>query len=199
MEETPVVELAQSAPAAAEVEFEIPEAVIEPEATLEVTPEAAPEATVEPEPLEIAPEPEAIEVAPELELAVPEASAEPEAEIALDPAFEIIEEAAASVPASEPEPATASNVEFELELTPEPATAAGKNGAATTEDFLSELAAEIDDLETPAAIAPKAAAPVHTPAPPPPPPVREVAGRGSIGEHPAGRTGACPCDRPRKL
>ena len=115
-------------------------------------------------------QPEAIEVAPELELAVPAASAEAEAEIALDPAFEIIEEAAASVPAAEPETAPANNVEFELELTPEPASAAGKNGAATTEDFLSELAAEIDDMETPVALAPKAAAPVHAP----PPPVREA-------------------------
>ena len=57
----------------------------------------------------------------------------------------------------EPEPAPAGNVEFELELTPEPA-AAGKNGAATTEDFLSELASEVEDMEMPLA-APKAAAP----------------------------------------
>ena len=160
LEDVPAIEVAEAAPAAAEMEFEIPEAII------------VPEATIEPEPVETAQESETIEVAPEaLELVVPEASVEPEAEIALDPAFEIIEEAAASVPAAEVEAAPAGNVEFELELTPEPA-AAGKNGAATTEDFLSELAAEIDDLETPAAIAPKAAAPVHMPAPPPPP-VRE--------------------------
>jgi len=163
LEETPVVEAAEAAaaPAPADAEFEIPEAVIVPESTIEA------------EPAPVAQEPETIEVAPEaVELVVPEASAEPETEIALDPAFEIIEEAAASVPAPEPESAPAGNVEFELELTPEPA-AAGKNGAATTEDFLSELAAEIDDMETPAAVAPKAAAPVHAPAPPPPP-VREA-------------------------
>ena len=41
------------------------------------------------------------------------------------------------------------NVEFELELTPEPTGANGKNGAATTEDFLSELASEIEDMEAP--------------------------------------------------
>jgi len=109
-----------------------------------------PEATIIPEPVELAPE--------------------PVAEPAIDPAFEIIEEAAASVPASpEPEPAPAGNVEFELELTPEPA--AGQNGAATTEDFLSELASEIEDME-PAAGATKAAAPaapVHVPAPQAPP------------------------------
>jgi tetratricopeptide (TPR) repeat protein len=150
VEDLPEVEVAQAAPAPAEMEFEIPEAIIVPEATIEA------------EPVEIAQEPEAIEVAPEaLELVEQEVSAEPEAEIALDPAFEIIEEAAASVPAAEPESAPAGGVEFELELTPEPA-AAGKNGAATTEDFLSELAAEIDDMETPAAVAP-----VRTPAPPP--------------------------------
>ena len=83
----------------------------------------------------------------------------------------MIEEAAASVPTPEPEPAAAPDVDFELELTSDPA-AAGKNGAATTEDFLTELAAEIDDMETPAAIAPKAAvpaAPVHAAAPVAPP------------------------------
>jgi pilus assembly protein FimV len=163
-------ETAQATPAPVEMEFEIPEAVI------------VPELTIEPEPLEAAAESEAIEVSadPELEaepveLVVEQASQEPTTEFALDPAFEVIEEAAASVPTPEPEPAAAPNVDFELELTPD-AAAAGKNGAATTEDFLSELAAEIDDMETPAAIAPKAAvpaAPVHTP-PPPPPPVQQV-------------------------
>ncbi|HTA51730.1 MAG TPA: tetratricopeptide repeat protein [Candidatus Acidoferrum sp.] len=164
-----VVEPVETPPAAAvpvEMEFEIPEAVI------------VPELTIEPEPIEAAPEGEAIEVSadPELEaepveLVVEPASQEPAAEFALDPAFEVIEEAAASVPTPEPEPAAAPDVDFELELTPDPA-AAGKNGAATTEDFLTELAAEIDDMETPAAIAPKAvvpAAPVRVPAPVAPP------------------------------
>jgi tetratricopeptide (TPR) repeat protein len=41
--------------------------------------------------------------------------------------------------------------EFELELLPEPAAKAAKNGAETTEDFLAELAAEVEDMETPAA------------------------------------------------
>jgi pilus assembly protein FimV len=148
------VETAQAAAVPVEMEFGIPETV------------SVPELTIEPDPMEAAAEPEAIEVSadPELEaepveLVVEQASQEPTAEFALDPAFEVIEEAAASVPTPEPEPAAAPNVDFELELTPDPA-AAGKNGAATTEDFLSELAAEIDDMETPAAIAPKAAAPV---------------------------------------
>ena len=41
--------------------------------------------------------------------------------------------------------------EFELELLPEPASASAKKGAETTEDFLVELAAEVEDMESPAA------------------------------------------------
>jgi tetratricopeptide (TPR) repeat protein len=41
--------------------------------------------------------------------------------------------------------------EFELELTPEATSANTRAGAATTEDFISELVAELDDLEGPAA------------------------------------------------
>jgi pilus assembly protein FimV len=140
------IEAAEAAPV--EMAFEIPGA-----ATI-------PEATIIPEPIELAPEPEPIEI-------VEQAASKPGpvSEPAIDPAFEIIQEAAASVPPSpEPEPAPAGNVEFELELTPGPA--AGKNGAATTEDFLSELASEIEDLE-PAAGVTKAAeplAPVDVPA-----------------------------------
>ncbi|MGB9070726.1 MAG: tetratricopeptide repeat protein [Candidatus Acidiferrales bacterium] len=156
------VETAQAAAVPVEMEFEIPGAVI------------VPELTIEPMPMDAAAEPEAIEAgadpgreAEAVELVIEQAGQEPAGEFALDPAFEVIEEAAASVPTPEPEPAAAPNVDFELELTPDPA-AAGKNGAATTEDFLSELAAEIDDLETPAATVPNAAAPaapVHTPPP----------------------------------
>jgi len=126
-------DLASVAPAQMEAEFEVPQEASVPE-TIEV------------------PQPEPVEIAE------PAASAEP----AVDSTFEIIEEAVASVPAAEPEPAPAGNVEFELELTPEPA-AAGKNGAATTEDFLSELASEVEDMETPAAAPPKAAASVSLP------------------------------------
>src|ERR1700733_2772873 len=160
------VEAPQAAAVPVEMEFEIPEAVI------------VPELTIEPEPMEAAPEPEAIEVSadPEreaepVELVGEQTNQEPAAEFALDPAFEVIEEAAASVPTPEPEPAAPPDGDYGLELTSDPA-AAGKNGAATTEDFLTELAAEIDDMETPAAIAPKAAvpaAPVHAAAPVAPP------------------------------
>jgi pilus assembly protein FimV len=119
------------------------------------------------------------EVVPaEAEIAIPEATVVPEAteatepievieaseEVAAEPAIEIIEEPVEETPAAEK--VAAGNVEFELELTPEPTGAHGKNGAATTEDFLSELASEIDDMETPTDV-PKAAVPAARPAPPP--------------------------------
>jgi pilus assembly protein FimV len=118
-------------------------------------------------------------VTAEAEFAIPEATVIPEAtivpetieanaEAAAEPAIEIIEEAAEETPASEKVPG--GNIEFELELTPEPTGAHGKNGAATTEDFLSELASEIEDMETPTA-APKAAVTPARPAPPAPVPV----------------------------
>jgi pilus assembly protein FimV len=168
-----VVEAIETVPDASvpvEMEFEIPEAVVVPQLPIEAEP---PEAAGEPEAIEVSADPE-LEAEP-VELVVEQASQEPTTEFALDPAFEVIEEAAASVPTPEPEPAAAPNVDFELELTPDSA-AAGKNGAATTEDFLSELAAEIDDLETPAAIAskgsvPAASVPTPPPAPSPLPPV----------------------------
>jgi tetratricopeptide (TPR) repeat protein len=153
-EEITPVEVAQVEPVRIETELEIPEATVVPEATIV---------------------PETIEVTPDRDLEIVEqgASAEPASETTIDPAFEIIEEAAASIPPAEPEPTAAGNIEFELELTPEP-TAAGKNGAATTEDFLSELASEIEDMQTPAA-APKAAAPVDGPSDPVPPVAPEPA------------------------
>ncbi len=94
--------------------------------------------------------PEAIEIIEPAELPV-----EIIEEAAAEPSIEIIEEAAEEAPVAEPAPAA--NIEFELELTPEPTGANGKNGAATTEDFLSELASEIEDMETPSP-APKAVA-----------------------------------------
>ena len=162
------VQAAAPKPAPAEeerIELEVPA----PEVTAADLANVAPEADTEfavPE----AAAPETVELAHE---PAPVESAEP----AIDPAFEIIEEAAASVPAAEPEAAPAGNLEFELELTPEPA-AAGKNGAATTEDFLSELASEVEDMETPMAAPPKAAAPGIS-APPPAPPAVPVAAAAS--------------------
>ncbi len=123
------------------------EAAIElPEATIEI-----PEATIVPEAIEI------IEPA-ELPIEVAE-------EAAAEPSIEIIEETAEEAPVVEAAPAA--NVEFELELTPEPTGTNGKNGAATTEDFLSELASEIEDMETPSP-SPAPKAPPKAPAEPMP-------------------------------
>jgi tetratricopeptide (TPR) repeat protein len=110
-----------------------------------------------------APKPETTEAVPE-----PEPSPEPEAPAAPEPAsqeasaptFEFDEEAAK-------QPAAAEDSEFELELAPASSPAKNKAEPATTEDFLSELAAEIEDMETPAAgkaaspPAPKATAPAE--------------------------------------
>ena len=70
-----------------------------------------------------------------------EAEEKPAKEIVEEPAFELL-------PA---EPAAASGGEFELELAAEPIVAGKQEDPATTEDFLSELAAEVEDLEIPAA------------------------------------------------
>jgi len=70
------------------------------------------------------------------------------------------------------EPVAAESPEFELELSPEPAAAKGHSGPATTEDFLSQLAAEIEGMESPGA---EHSAPEPTPPLPPPPAVEVVA------------------------
>ena len=140
------IEIPSEDAAPVEAAMEIPEASVIPEATIAPEATVVPEATIEPEPIE------------PLEL-VEEAAAEP--------SIEIIEEPAEEAPTEEK--AGAANLEFELELTPEPTAAHGKNGAATTEDFLSELASEIEDMETPLA-APKAATtPQPAPGPSPAP------------------------------
>jgi len=79
-----------------------------------------------------APEPEPVEI---------QASS---AETAAEPTIEIVEETAEE---TQPTEVAEESGDFELELTP--ATPKGKGGAATTEDFISELVAEIDDLEAP--------------------------------------------------
>jgi pilus assembly protein FimV len=113
-------------------------------AAKEPAPVAEPEpAAAEPEAILIeeevsAPEPQPVEI----EAASEEVADEPAAE----PAIEIVEEPVAAAP--EPEAPAHAGAEFELELTPAPPK--GKRGAATTEDFISELVAEIDDLEAPA-------------------------------------------------
>ncbi|MGH9711944.1 MAG: tetratricopeptide repeat protein [Candidatus Acidiferrales bacterium] len=128
--------------------------VVEPAAP--APPHGAAPAHVEPEPA--APQAEFVIEDPEPEGApVPEpepaevhaASEKTDQEAAPEAAFEIIEHHAAQTPAAE------ESGDFELELTPGPAAPKEKAGAATTEDFISELVAEIDDMEAPVAAAPE--------------------------------------------
>jgi tetratricopeptide (TPR) repeat protein len=100
------------------------------------------------------------------------AAAAPPAEPEPEPVFEIVEEAAEATPQpvqpisaealpealldflNEPAPdavaeAAPSSNEIELELTPEPVSQRDSAGPATTDDFISELVAELDDLEPP--------------------------------------------------
>jgi pilus assembly protein FimV len=85
---------------------------------------------------------------------------EPVPEIAATP-----ENLTEAVPEAAPE--TAPQAELEIELTPEPALTQKNGDAKTTDDFLSELAAEFDDLEAPAPEPVHAASNQRTPAPPP--------------------------------
>jgi pilus assembly protein FimV len=82
-----------------------------------------------------APEPEPVEI---------QASSE---EAVAEPAIEIVEETAEE---TQPAEVAEESGDFELELTP--ATPKAKGGPATTEDFISELVAEIDDMEAPAVV-----------------------------------------------
>src|SRR5271168_3061219 len=118
------------------------------------------------------PQSDMVAQAPEAEVPV-EAAAQPEIEIIEEPAeetspaeaiaeipLEFVEEPAAE-PVSETvvetvgetaaETVAPSGAEFELELTPDTASTRDHAGAATTEDFISELVAELDDLEAPVA------------------------------------------------
>jgi pilus assembly protein FimV len=122
--------------------------------------EAEPEQDAKAEPFQIeantpqsemtAHEPEAaapVEAAAEPEFEIMEVAAEEEspAEAIPESVLEIVDEPVAA------ETAAPSGAEFELELTPETASPREHAGAATTEDFISELVAELDDLEAPAA------------------------------------------------
>jgi pilus assembly protein FimV len=68
-------------------------------------------------------------------------------EASSEPAIEFVEEAEEDTPAAEE--VAAGNGEFELELAPEPVESGARKGPATTDDFLSELAAEVDDMQVP--------------------------------------------------
>ena len=112
--------------------------------------------------------------------AIQEAVGEPAAEPEL--AFEISEEpveassTAEALPAAlleflnEPAPPEAEKspeAELEIELTPEPAHTQRNGEAATTDDFLNELAAEFDDLEIPTSEAVQASSGPTAATPPP--------------------------------
>ncbi|MGH9683136.1 MAG: tetratricopeptide repeat protein [Candidatus Acidiferrales bacterium] len=109
----------------------------------------------------IAEEPAAQEAsaAPEesVESTLPEEPAQEEtpAEVSNEPTFETVEEPAA-------QEAIADSNEFELELAPEPSHAAAKASAANTEDFISELVAEIDGFDAPTAEPEVVSAPART-------------------------------------
>ena len=138
---------------------------IDTNAALEAVFDVSAQADEEPEPAK--PEPFHIEAnMPQSEMAAHEPEAEAPVEAAAEPEIELIgaaaqeESPAEAIPEAvleivdEPaaaEVAASSGAEFELELTPEAAAPREHAGAATTEDFISELVAELDDLEGPAA------------------------------------------------
>jgi tetratricopeptide (TPR) repeat protein len=132
----------------------------------EPAPVEAAEAETERIEIEEAAEPEPAEIPIEIQ----EVTAEPAAD---ETVLEIVEGPAEE--ASTAEAAAESSSEFELELSADPTETAEKQGATTTEDFLSELAAEVDDMEAPPAKPAQAAktpaAPVNGGHPPAPAPV----------------------------
>jgi pilus assembly protein FimV len=133
--EAMVQEVAEPAAAAPEMAESASAAIDEPEPAELAEPETAPAqseaAAVEEEPVPIGEEP--------VETPEPTASEVPA------PTFEFDEEAEPEPERPTAEPVAAENAEFELELSPE--LAERHSGPATTEDFLSQLAAEIEDME----------------------------------------------------
>ncbi|MGA8037147.1 MAG: tetratricopeptide repeat protein [Candidatus Acidiferrales bacterium] len=130
--ETPAPALAdhlQAAPQPTQSEFEI-SAESPAEAATEVPVEQSVEIPAQPA-MEIPQTVSAEELAAIFDTPIPPA-----------PSAEVSEE-----PVAAPSQAPEAN-EFELELTPEPANAKA-SGPATTEDFISELVAELEDLEPP--------------------------------------------------
>jgi tetratricopeptide (TPR) repeat protein len=100
--------------------------------------------THEPAPAQAKPEPPQVEA-----VHVPEPEPAEAEEAAEEPAFEIVEEPAAET--STAPPVASGHEDFELELAPKKATAETKGGPSTTEDFISEVVAEIKEIGGPAA------------------------------------------------
>ena len=163
LEEAPPAPLPESESAVSEPVAEVvsePQAESEPILIME-EPEAEPsveQIAAQPEPVELEPEaPIALEIEPEpaaVSASTQDFAVQPDSfeiqetvpEPDETPTIEIIEEPALETLPAEPAPA---NSEFELELTPEPSPVESHAGPATTEDFLNELAAEVEDLEAP--------------------------------------------------
>jgi pilus assembly protein FimV len=119
-----------------------PPAAAQPEAPAPVS-EEVPESEA-PEPVPAPVEAATVEETPAPSEEPVETPEPPAAEVP-EPTFEFDEES--ETPAEEP--VATESPEFELELSPEPAPAGGHSGPATTEDFLSQLAKEIEDMESP--------------------------------------------------
>ncbi|HEY0703586.1 MAG TPA: tetratricopeptide repeat protein [Candidatus Acidoferrales bacterium] len=135
-----------AAPPAETVQVAEPE--IHAAAEIELDPVVTPAAEIEAEPVfEIVEEPVAEVGSPAANLPADllDFLNEPVPEIAEAPevAPEVGAEAIAEAVEAAPEP------ELEIELTPEPALTQKNGDSKTTDDFLSELAAEFDDLEAP--------------------------------------------------
>jgi pilus assembly protein FimV len=127
-------------------------------------PDEEPDHDARPEPFQIeanTPQSEMTAQVPEVEAEVPAEAAAAEPEIELlevaaeeEPTADAIPEAVLELvdePAAAELTASGGAADFELELTPETAAPREHAGAATTEDFISELVAELDDLEAPSA------------------------------------------------
>jgi pilus assembly protein FimV len=147
-------EVMEPAPAASEDTSHAPAP-----ATEEAVPIEAAEAEDERIEIELPAEPESAEIPTQIQEAIPEPATE-------EAIVEILEDA---TPAEEALPAGAaadSGGAFELDLSGDP-----KHGAETAEDFLSELAAEVEDMEAPPAKPMKIPAAPANGAPPPMPAV----------------------------
>ena len=101
--------------------------------------------------------------------------------------FEIVEGPTEEAPV--PETAAPGNADFELELAAEPTVAQSKASPETTDDFLSELAAEVEGMEAPASqpaalisAASGSAGPAATDATPAPPPPLTADTLGELAE-----------------
>jgi pilus assembly protein FimV len=108
-----------------ELELEAPPA---PEAEPEAVPTSRDEISAQPDVFEI-------------QESTAQTDETPSIELVEEPTFELLPE----------EPVASSNGEFELELAEEPVATGKPRDPATTEDFLNELAAEVEDLEVPLA------------------------------------------------